>query len=485
MTFLHSMAGRVFLVLAAGIIVSVAITAFLAHRERQHTIAQLRESRFVERVAELVALLESVPPAARREMLAEQRMMRGFIVGTSGTKPRGTADAKLAAALRAQLGSERNIAVTLSENGDCPRAPMPPPMGAGRPPPPDERPWEHMRPPPPHRLPPDGVGAPGPLPADPPPESGCQTISLELKDGTPISLIAPRAPLTARVRLLRWQWPNVLMFAGLVAMLAYAVARMATRPIARLAQAARRLGENIEQPPLDETSGPREVRDAAVAFNAMQNRIRSHLKERTHMLAAISHDLQTPLTRLRLRLEKVPDAKLRAKLIEDMKAMQDIVREGLDLAHSLDARAPVRLVDLDSFIDSVRADFSDAGMDVSASGTTGASIAANPTALRRCLTNIIENAVKYGSHARIGTSREGSTAVVSVRDGGPGIPDDQLEAVFEPFQRIESSRSRETGGTGLGLTIARNVAERLGGSLKLRNHPDGGLEAILRLPVTP
>jgi signal transduction histidine kinase len=173
---------------------------------------------------------------------------------------------------------------------------------------------------------------------------------------------------------------------------------------------------------------------------------------------------------------------LRAKLIEDMTAMQDMVREGLDLARSLDVPEAVQTLDLDALIGSVCADLADAGMDVTAEGRTSVSVRANPTTLRRCLTNVIENAVKYGGYARVGAQLQGGRVRITVRDGGPGIPEGELEKVFEPFYRLEVSRSRETGGTGLGLPIARNIATRLGGTLTLRNHPEGGLEAELQLP---
>jgi len=264
--------------------------------------------------------------------------------------------------------------------------------------------------------------------------------------------------------------------------LAFFVSRVATRPLRDLASAATRLGADIESDPLPER-GPTEVREAAVAFNAMQTRIRRDVRERTSMLAAITHDLQTPVTRLRLRLEKVTDDDLRAKLVADLAAMSETIREGLDLATSLDGREPRQRVDLDSLIQSLCADAHDAGHDVTASGTTGATVLASPNALRRCVTNLLDNAVAYGQYARVESTVEGGYAAVRIRDGGPGVPDDRLHAVLEPFVRVETSRSRETGGTGIGLTIANNIATRLGGSIALRNHPEGGLEVTLRLPT--
>jgi signal transduction histidine kinase len=192
--------------------------------------------------------------------------------------------------------------------------------------------------------------------------------------------------------------------------------------------------------------------------------------------------LQTPMTRLRLRLEKVEDAELREKLVGDLSAMQSMVREGLDLARSMNSAEPMQRLHLDSLIDSVCADAADAGQSVTASGKTGVSIMARPTALRRCLTNLIDNAVKYGESAHVAAYIEGAWAVIRITDHGAGIPEREMEKVFEPFYRLEESRSRETGGTGLGLTIARNIAEQHGGRICMRNVPAGGLEVTLALP---
>ncbi len=278
--------------------------------------------------------------------------------------------------------------------------------------------------------------------------------------------------------------PYVLpvVFAVSVLAVAYGVARMSTRPLRELGSAAIRLGRDIDAKPLPER-GPTEVRDAAIAFNAMQTRIQRDVRERTSMLAAITHDLQTPVTRLRLRLEKVHDEELRARLIDDLAMMRETIAEGLDLARSLEPDGPLQRVDLDSLLDSVCADAQDAGHDVTLTGCTHAPVRGAPNALRRCIMNLLDNAIAYGRFARVESVAESGNAVVRIRDGGPGIPPEHLRAVFDPFYRVEGSRSRDTGGTGVGLTIARNVAERYGGTIALCNHPDGGLEVTLELPV--
>jgi signal transduction histidine kinase len=217
----------------------------------------------------------------------------------------------------------------------------------------------------------------------------------------------------------------------------------------------------------------------------MQTSVRNHIEERTYMLAAIAHDLQTPLTRLRLRLEKVDDPELRAKLVADLGATQDMVREGLDFARSIGMNEPFERVDIDSLIESLCNDALEAGCEVTFDGRIGQPIMASPHALRRCLANLLDNACKYGKFAHVSIKRKDNKAVITIIDGGPGIPEDQFESVFQPFHRLESSRSRASGGTGLGLTIARIIAEKHKGRILLGNmaSADLGLMVTVELPL--
>ena len=293
------------------------------------------------------------------------------------------------------------------------------------------------------------------------------------------------ASVILNTALALWRVHHPFIFlAFVIAMLAlsYAVARIVTRPLSDLASAAERLERDLDSLPIPER-GPTEVRLASAAFNAMQQRIARDVRERTYMLAAITHDLQTPVTRLRLRLEKVSEEGLRAKLVADLDAMRATIREGLDLATSLDTREPLQPIDLDSMLESVVADAVDTGHDVTLSGSTHAFVLGVPNGLRRCMTNLLDNAIAYGRCARVECETRGARAIVRVRDGGPGIPVERLREVLDPFVRLETSRSRETGGTGIGLTIARNVVGRMGGTLVLRNHPEGGLEVRVDFPA--
>lgn len=444
----QSMTGRILLILVCGVVISALLAFSLTVGERQRMIGQFRDFHAVERVAQFVLSLEGLPAELRTPYLAAAHGV-GVHADLAGTDDVALqSQSNLAERLARRLPSGHQVASTAVRPTDCapPKGPAPAPFAR----------------PPEFRLP-------------------CEALLVTLQDGTrlrisatpphPISFAAPRDLLV-----------NGALFILCISALAAVVARMTMRPLKHLAQAATELGNDIERPPLPE-QGVTEIRQAAAAFNAMQLRVRHHIRQRSHILAAITHDLQTPLTRLRLRLEKVDDEELRGKLLSDLSAMQTMVREGLDLARSLDSKEVLQRLDLDSLIDSVAADASDAGQSAVAHANTGASMMARPVALRRCLTNLLDNAVKYGRQAKLSAELEGAFAVIRIHDDGPGIPEDELEKVFDPFYRLETSRSRDTGGTGLGLTIARNIAEQHGGTLKLRNHPGGGLEAVLTLPV--
>ena len=307
----------------------------------------------------------------------------------------------------------------------------------------------------------------------------CESLHIRLRDGAELhlSILPPSSALIPTdLRFL------IGLFLVSIAGLAYLVARMTARPFRQLAQAAQDLGQDINRAPLD-LVGAIEIRQASAAFNAMQARIRQYIFQRTQMLAAITHDLQTPLTRMRLRLEKVSDAELKDRLIGDLSAMQEMVREGLVLARSMDTTETMQMLDLDSLLEAVCADASDAGQSVALTGKASMAVLGRPMDMRRCLVNLIDNAVKYGRDARVCVDRTNGTARIRIRDSGPGIPRSELVRVFDPFYRIETSRSRESGGTGLGLTIARNITEQHGGSISLANHPEGGLEVTLMLPA--
>jgi signal transduction histidine kinase len=270
-----------------------------------------------------------------------------------------------------------------------------------------------------------------------------------------------------------------------VALSCWIAVRLATEPLRALAAAADALGPDLKPTEMSE-QGPSEVVRASRALNAMQRRIAGYVDERLRTLAAISHDLQTPITRMRLRIDMMDDPVQQQRLGDDLAQLQDLVREGLDYARAMHGKPePVLAIDLGSLLDSIVLDYADAGAAVGClrvEGGAAGSIRTRPKALRRIVSNLIDNALKYGDNPQVVLDcRDGSGAVVRVLDDGPGIPQDMLEAVFQPFYRLESSRNRATGGTGLGLAIARQLAATLSAELTLHNRPEGGLEARLVL----
>jgi signal transduction histidine kinase len=224
---------------------------------------------------------------------------------------------------------------------------------------------------------------------------------------------------------------------------------------------------------------------AARAFNALQGRIGAYLKERMQLLAAISHDLQTPITRMKLRVEQMDESPERERLWSDLNEMQHLVREGVAYARSMDGnREALCRVDLDAFLDSLVLDYQDSGQAVSLAGRSGSLVETRPHALRRVLSNLIDNALKFAGSAELRVERDEHGVRLQVLDEGPGIAEAELEEVFKPFYRVESSRNRSTGGTGLGLAIALQLSQALGARLTLRNRDSGGLCAQLELTVT-
>ncbi|WP_343614838.1 ATP-binding protein [Novosphingobium sp.] len=255
--------------------------------------------------------------------------------------------------------------------------------------------------------------------------------------------------------------------------------RLAMNPLKRMGDAAEALRRDIHSPPL-QTCGPREVRGAAEAFNAMQRQIIENMEERSRFLAAISHDLRSPITRLRLRSEMLPSEALRASFRADLSDMEEMVDATLSFARSGVEDSVREMVDLDLMLAMMVANL--AGQAVTLTGQVGRPIHGFPQSLRRCVQNLLDNALRYAGSAEIHASGDKQIAVIEIRDHGPGIADDQLEAVFEPFYRLEHSRNADLGGVGLGLSIARKIALAHGGSLTLRNRAEGGLSVHLAIP---
>jgi signal transduction histidine kinase len=304
-------------------------------------------------------------------------------------------------------------------------------------------------------------------------------VTVRFADGAAVTYRLARLPGGAP--LPRNLFVNLTLLVLLLVIVLYVAARNITRPLSELARAADSVGRDSRPAPQLAERGARELRNAARAFNTMQDRLHRYLDSRTRVLAAMSHDLKTPLTRLRLQVEALDNPPMQARIGRELDEMESMVREALALFRGLDDGEPAGALDVDALLAQIRDEFRDMGAGVTITGRALRPLTARPQALKRCLTNLIANAVKFGTRADIHID-DGADLVIRVRDEGPGIPEEELERVFEPFYRLESSRNRDSGGTGLGLSIARDIAQAHGGSLRLANLPGGGLEATLRLP---
>lgn len=302
--------------------------------------------------------------------------------------------------------------------------------------------------------------------------------SVQQPDGRWAVVEPPRGLLSpSQVRLLLSMAISMLLLAPLV----WFMARRLAQPIRVFAEAAERLGADPDAEPLT-PSGPSEVRTAIAAFNDMQASLRDHIRRRTQTVAAIAHDLRTPLTRLRFRAEQAPEA-LRDRMAADVEEMDALIAQAMAYVRGEAAPERRERLDLNQLAEACAHSFADTGEPVTFEGGRPMAVAADPAALRRALANLIGNAVKYAGSARVSTGLEGDHAVVTVCDDGPGLAEADLEALFEPFARGERSRNRETGGAGLGLTVARQVARAHGGDVVLTSRAEGGLTARFSLPL--
>ncbi len=429
----RTMGSRLFLILLAGLALAHILSFGVLFLERYTAARAVMLDTLENDVAIAVAILDRLPAAERPQWIGPlQRSTYGYVLGegSPGVAALSPRAVQIAARVQAALGGRYRMTMQTIPGAR-----------------------EHLQ------------------------------AHLRLSDGSALTvdILPAMKPLT--------QWlPYVLATQLLLLVLCswYAV-RLALRPLADLADAADRL--ELGQPaPALEVDGPAEVAHAAGAFNAMRERIAEHLQERMQILAAVSHDLQTPLTRMRLRAEMGEPGPARDKLLGDLAEIERLVKEGIAYARSAhgNAEAAVR-IDFGSFLESMVFDYQDSGQPVTLRGALPTlAMVTRPQALRRLLGNLVDNALKFGGAAEIEASvLQPGQLCVRVRDPGPGIPEAQLEAVFQPFFRIESSRNRGTGGTGLGLAIAQQLAQVLQGRVVLRNRVDGtqGLEAELVVPV--
>ena len=273
--------------------------------------------------------------------------------------------------------------------------------------------------------------------------------------------------------------PLIFQFITLI-IAAWYGAKALSRPVQRLSEAAERLSENLDSPPL-EISGPREARQAAQTFNLMQHKLREQMQQRGRMLAAVSHDLRTPLSRLKLRVEQIEEPRLNGQMTQDLNDMINMLDATLAYLNEHRRTEVLQQLDLQALIESQAENAQDNGDDVQYEGQCKP-LKTQPMALRSCLQNLVDNALRYAGSAKIVIEDSADRVKISVVGHGPGIAPELHESVLEPFYRLEGSRNRNSGGVGMGMTIAREAARRIGGELSLEQTPGGGLTAVLQLP---
>jgi len=464
----RSLFARLTLVLLGGLLTAQLLSFAIHMHDRSELLVQASGMQSAQRIADIVHLLDTMTPAEHSRILKVLSappltvvLDRGPLTAQDATTDAGARAAIFATLLRRFLGDDRTLTVVMAGNA------APGYKGGG-----EMRGLKAMEG--------DSGWTPPMMRHGGPSGSGPLFVAqLRLQDGTLATFDARQPQATEH-------WPYRL--AGSIAVLLVAVilvsliaVRWATRPLKTLADAADELGKNINRAPLAE-SGPAEVARAARAFNTMQSRLAAYLRERTQVLAAMSHDLKTPITRLRLRAELLDDAQLRTKFGNDLQEMEAMVASALDFLRGMDNGEAVQPVDVNALLESLQTDLRETGGAVTIAGKAADPYPGRAQALKRCLANLLENAIKYGKSAQVFVDDNAERLQISILDQGPGLPPDQLGKVFEPFYRVEASRNRDTGGTGLGLAIAKNVAELHGGSIALSNRSEGGLSAVLILP---
>lgn len=457
-----SLFGQTLLVLTAGLIVSLLVGSWIYTLDREEAVRAVGGFAAAQRIANSTRLVQEAP-GEWRERIVAGLSDQGLRVSLSAAPPAFTPnddDLPIARAIKdflvdqLALAPARQPRVSASP-GDSGLGGWHPMMGRG--------PIMH------------GMGGFGGF-------GGFRDlqVAVPLPDGQWLSFVTA-LPESGSAFSRQFLLSMGIMALVILAVSVWAVRRV-TAPLASLSAAAERLGNDLNAPPIPET-GTIETQQASHAFNTMQTRLRGLIENRTRMLAAISHDLRTPLTLLRLRAESVGDPQERDKMLASIAEMNSMIGATLQFARDEAKAEPRRRTDLTALLTSVVDDLADAGFPVALAPSHSVIYECQPGALKRALINLLDNAVKYGKQARVAVRSTPQSIEITIDDEGPGIPKEELARVLQPFYRIEGSRSRETGGIGLGLAIAQSVIEAHGGKLTLSNRPPGGLRASVSLPV--
>jgi signal transduction histidine kinase len=471
----ESLFGRLLAAMLAAIGVTlVVVVALLLQERRESLFSRSETAAVVAAIAETAKTLAGMPAAQRAQEIG--RLRRESITLEGRPPPRPQADEDLRAAARLlgarlgrALGQGYEVRIMPARPGQADVIVVG--FGRDRPPEPSRPPRETLE-----LEPPRGDRFRGPRgPGGPPRELD---VAVRLPDGGAVTFRADAPPAAPPLPL------PLLLELGFVALVLgavlYAMARTITRPLADLAAAAEAVGRGAHAP-LRET-GARELREATRAFNTMQERLHRYLDSRTRVLSAMSHDLRTPLTRLKLRTESLDDETVRERFNADLDEMQRMVTGALNLFRGMNYDEPLTNVDVNALVAELGGELAELGAPVTVTGAAATPLSARRNALKRCLSNLLSNAAQYGTNPAVAIEEDEHDVVIRVLDDGPGAPPEMLEQLFEPFFRLETSRNADTGGVGLGLSIARDIAQGHGGSLTLRNRSPHGLEATLRLP---
>lgn len=479
----RSLAGQLTATLVLALFVAQTVAIVLFANERTRAVRTAYRENVVGRAAALVRLLEDTPPGLHARILdaASSRLVR-FSLSAEPVLEEGAGDLRTKR-LQRDIATALNIRperlrVALTREGFDPREAFAPhhadmPMMRGRVGEKEDEDGsdDFAR----------GPGPPGPgLLMMPLREVRWIAFSIAMPGGRWLNGVTGPPPLPPPFGLSFVV--SLLLSAAAVSLAGLLVARRITRPMRELTLAADRLGRGESVEPLPER-GPEEVVRGTRAFNEMQARLDRFIRDRIHMLAAISHDLRTPITSLRLRAELVDDEEARGKLVETIDEMQRMVEATLAFIRAEGRAEETREADLTALAESLADDLGELGRKVSVAAGERIVARCRPVGLRRALRNVVENAVAYGGAARIRLETAEDQARILVEDDGPGLAEADLERVFEPFVRGEASRSRDTGGIGLGLAIARTILRGHGGDIVLENRAEGGLRAILTLPL--
>jgi signal transduction histidine kinase len=458
----QSLFGRLIAVSVIAVLVAQAVGLVLIAQERERFVLQGNVREWTRRIAETTLVLQPMSPAERAAAVSAMEVPHGR-PPRSGARGRDASppprpfvraplqsdfERTLREQLRAALGTGYEIEVAPTAEPAPPAIAVPVPFFEARELAAQQGSAQHY------------------------------DVAVRFPDGATALFRITRVP--GGSQLPRNLFVNLTLLVLILVLALYVAARSITRPLSDLARAADSIGRDVRPAQLKER-GARELQDAARAFNTMQDRLHRYLDSRSRVLAAMSHDLKTPLTRLRLQVETLEDAPLQARIGRELDEMESMVREALALFRGLDDGEAAVPIDINALLATVREEFTGMGSVVTVTGSAREPFVGKPQALKRCLTNLVANAINFGSRADI-LLADAAELTIRVRDQGPGVPAAELERVFEPFYRVESSRNRDSGGSGLGLSIARDVAQAHGGSLTLQNLPGGGLEALLTLP---